>query len=228
MIVELLLIVFFFLFIVNIINWKLSDEHYFFAYYEFISMIILLSIVFYSLNISLVYSIIVVVIADLLIQLFFQINVNSGKSIAKKMGVKKIKKEFFHLISKNVYHFNGFKCHIEDISKVCPVLNYITFKRFLNLKMDDEKIKHQYGKKNVYSFEIFIKEKTSRKFKDVKGTLKDQSIIKEFKDILVSNALVTYYSGFPKTRICIDKDFCEKNPKRVYKMLKSYVIKNQM
>ena len=72
-----------------------------------------------------------------------------------------------------------------------------------------------------------MNERKERKFRDIDGTLKDESIVDEFL-IPISTAFVTGYGHVSKTRICIDKVYCDKNPREVYKLLKEYVEKNKL
>ncbi len=237
---NLFLLFFIFSFLLNIyqvFKKRISCSIYLIFYYEYIIVIIGLSILFYLLKIKIIYALYIIAFTDFFIQSLFQINNSAGNKIAKKIGVTRIKRGVFYPLSLQTYFFKGFSCHIFEPSKICPLRDYLVFNDFLNFKKKSIREKHQFGKENVYSFEI-ITDKTSKKMEkemkspnqnDACGFIQNKKIMRRLVQIDKEIPVVTsFYTGAYKTvrlRIVIDKRYCERNPQKIYTLLKTYVIK---
>ncbi len=239
------LIFFIFSFLLNVyqvFKKRISYSVYLIFYYEYLVIIICLCVLFYLLKIKIIYSLYIVAFTDFFIQSLFQINNSSGNKIAKKMGAIKIKREIFYPLSLQTYFFKDFSCHILEPSKICPIRDYLVFNDFLNFKKKSARIRHQFGKENVYSFEIeIITDKTNKEMKkemkichqnDVCGFIKNKKIMQRLVQIDKRIPVITsFYTGAYKKvrlRVAIDKKYCERNPKKIYNLLKTYVIKYEM
>ena len=212
---------------------RISFRYYLFVYYELCIMAFITVLLLFFFKQNLLLAIYPVAITDIFIQLIFQYNRKPGEKIAKKMHYLKSKRQLPHSISLQTYTFPDFKCHIMDGTKRSPSFDYLVFQDFLRFKKYNSRRKHQFGKLKVYVFDIIT---TDKKWKqdidETNGFMQNHQIIERLKKIDKEIPIATaFYKGVYKTkrlRICIDKNYCLKHPKKIYNLLKTYVIKHKV